>query len=166
MGVRFNRGDSDCGDRPPSRKNILRAIEKLKDAGALTKNEALTPLGQQIARLPLEVSLAKLAIFGVIFKCLDPVLAIISLLTSKSPFVSGMQGSQDDARHVFKRGDSDLLSSLNAYESWKKAKAARTASEFCRKYHISDQTSKFTLKYLPGDIMSSSSDLAAETFEN
>ncbi len=55
---------------PPSRKNVLRAIEKLKDAGALTKSEALTPLGQQIARLPLEVSLAKLAIFGVIFRCL------------------------------------------------------------------------------------------------
>lgn len=55
---------------PPTRKNVLRAIEKLKDAGALTKTEALTPLGQQIARLPLEVSLAKLAIFGVIFRCL------------------------------------------------------------------------------------------------
>ncbi|KAJ9612187.1 hypothetical protein H2200_003784 [Cladophialophora chaetospira] len=125
---------------PPSRKNILRAVEKLKDAGALTKSEALTPLGQQIARLPLEVSLAKLAIFGVIFKCLGPVLAIISLLTSKSPFLSTTQGSQDDARHVFKRGDADLLSSLNAYESWKRAKASRTASEFCRKYHVSDQT--------------------------
>lgn len=55
---------------PPARKNVLRAIEKLKDAGALTRTEALTPLGHQIARLPLEVSLAKLAIFGVIFKCL------------------------------------------------------------------------------------------------
>ena len=55
---------------PPLRKNVLRAIEKLKDAGALTKNEALTALGRQISRLPLEVSLAKLAIFGVIFRCL------------------------------------------------------------------------------------------------
>jgi ATP-dependent RNA helicase DHX29 len=59
---------------PPSRKNVLRAIEKLKDAGALTKSEALTPLGQQIARLPLEVSLAKLAMFGVIFRCLVSVI--------------------------------------------------------------------------------------------
>ena len=128
---------------PPSRKNVLRAIEKLKDAGALTKNEALTPLGQQIARLPLEVSLAKLAIFGVIFRCLDPVLAVISLLTSKSPFlpmpIAG-SGPQTDARHIFTRSDSDLLSSLNAYESWKKAKAARAGPDFCRKYHISDQT--------------------------
>ncbi|KIW97056.1 uncharacterized protein Z519_02448 [Cladophialophora bantiana CBS 173.52] len=126
---------------PPSRKNVLRAIDKLKDAGALAKNEALTPLGQQIARLPLEVLLAKLAIFGVIFRCLDPILAIISLLGSKSPFLPiPTSGSQIDARHAFSRGNSDLLSSLNAYESWKKAKAARMAQEFCRKNHISDQT--------------------------
>ena len=127
---------------PPSRKNVLRAIEKLKDAGALSKNEALTPLGQQIARLPLEVSLAKLAIFGVIFKCLDSVLTVIALVTSKSPFlpIPASQGSPVDARHIFKRGDSDLLSSLNAYESWKKAKANRVAPDFCRKNHINDQT--------------------------
>lgn len=127
---------------PPSRKNVLRAIEKLKDAGALTKTEALTPLGQQIARLPLEVSLAKLAIFGVIFRCLDPILAIISLLTSKSPFLSSSPtaGTQNDARHTFSRGDSDLLSSLNAYEGWRKAKSARSGQEFCRKNHVSDQT--------------------------
>ncbi len=125
---------------PPSRKNVLRAIERLKDAGALTKSETLTALGQQIARLPLEVSLAKLAIFGVIFKCLDPVLAIISLLTSKSPFLSTNIDSQPDARHVFNRSDSDLLSSLNAYESWRRAKVSKTAAEFCRKYHINDQT--------------------------
>ncbi|KAL2429000.1 putative helicase C15C4.05 [Exophiala dermatitidis] len=125
---------------PPSRKNILRAIEKLKDAGALTKTEALTPLGQQIARLPLEVSLAKLAIFGVIFKCLDPILAIVALLTSKSPFVSSSSSSgQADTRQTFSRGDSDLLSSYNAYEAWRRARVARSAHEFCRKNHISDQ---------------------------
>ena len=65
---------------PPNRKNILRAIEKLKDAGALTKTENLTALGKQIARLPLEVSLAKLAIFGVVFGCL--VSSIHTLLMS------------------------------------------------------------------------------------
>ncbi|KAK6365226.1 hypothetical protein LTS17_011459 [Exophiala oligosperma] len=126
---------------PPTRKNVLRAIEKLKDAGALTKTEALTPLGQQLARLPLEVSLAKLAIFGVIFRCLDPILSIVSLLTSKSPFLaSSAATSHPDARHTFSRSDSDLLSSFNAYEAWRRAKAAHSAQEFCRKNHISDQT--------------------------
>lgn len=68
----------------------------------------------------------------------DPILAIISLLTSKSPFLASA-GGQADARHIFSRGDSDLLSSLNAYEAWRKAKTARSGHDFCRKYHISDQ---------------------------
>jgi ATP-dependent RNA helicase DHX29 len=60
-------------------------------------------------------------------------------LTSKSPFLtSSTGGPQSDARTIFARGDSDLLSSLNAYEGWRRAKTARTAQEFCRKYHISD----------------------------
>jgi len=145
---------------PPTRKNILRAIDKLKDAGALTKTEKLTALGKQIARLPLEVSLAKLAIFGAIFGCLvslflirieserrrnlishlqDQILAIISLATSKSPFQPNPSKTPAEVLQVFARGDSDLLTSVNAYESWRRAKTARTGQEFCRKNHINDQ---------------------------
>ncbi|KAK5065094.1 hypothetical protein LTR84_000930 [Exophiala bonariae] len=124
---------------PPTRKNVLRAIEKLKDAGALTKNENLTALGKQIARLPLEVSLAKLAIFGAIFGCLDRILAMISLLTSKSPFLPSPSKSQAEVLQVFARGDSDLLSSANAYDCWRRAKTSRQGQDFCRKTHISDQ---------------------------
>lgn len=68
---------------PPTRKNVLRAIEKLKDAGALTKNENLTALGKQIARLPLEVSLAKLAIFGAIFGCLVSLLRMFRFVVKE-----------------------------------------------------------------------------------
>lgn len=71
---------------------------------------------------------------------------MISLLTSKSPFLTGGSGptskpqqQPSDARHAFRRSDSDLLSALNAYEGWRRAKAARQAQEFCRKNHISDQ---------------------------
>ena len=71
---------------PPTKKNIRRAIEKLKDAGALSSIEELTALGQQVARLPLEVPLAKLAIFGAIFRCLvreSALTACIALLTRR-----------------------------------------------------------------------------------
>ena len=71
--------------------------------------------------------------------CQDPILAIVSLLTSKSPFLSSPSKPQGDGIHLFSRGDSDLLSSLNAYESWRRAKIARNGQEFCRKNHISDQ---------------------------
>ena len=121
---------------PPSRKNVLRAIERLKDAGALTKSEHLTALGQRIARLPLDVIFAKLAILGAIFQCVDPILAVISILTSKTIFLSSPGA---DPRALFARSDSDILSSLAAYEGWKKAKLAGKAADFCRKHRLSEQ---------------------------
>lgn len=64
---------------PPSSKNVRRAVERLKDAGALSSAEELTELGKRIALLPLEVVLGKLAILGVVFQCLvsscNPLLA-------------------------------------------------------------------------------------------
>ncbi|RMZ92589.1 hypothetical protein DV736_g143, partial [Chaetothyriales sp. CBS 134916] len=121
---------------PPSRKNVLRAVERLKDAGALTKTEQLTALGQRIARLPLDVSLAKLAILGAICRCLEPVLTIIAMLTSKDIY---LRSSGVDHRTAFARSDSDLLSSLAAYEGWRKARAASQSGEFCRRFRLSEQ---------------------------
>jgi len=55
---------------PPSGKNVRRALMKLQDAGAIDTKERLTPLGRLLAKLPLDVALGKMAIFGVIFQCL------------------------------------------------------------------------------------------------
>ena len=120
---------------PPPRKNIARAVVKLQEAGALTGTEQLTPLGEQVARLPLDASTAKLAILGAVFRCLEPVLAIISIMTSKSPFVGGVDG-----RANFARADSDLLSASNAYEGWKKARSKNLSIQFCQKNFLSEQT--------------------------
>ena len=120
---------------PPLRKNVVRAVEKLREAGALTGFERLTSLGEQVARLPLDVGMAKLAILGAIFGCLDPVLAIISILTSKSPFTGGKH-----AGSYFGRSDSDLLSALNAYAAWKRARANESSFQFCQKNFLSEQT--------------------------
>jgi ATP-dependent RNA helicase DHX29 len=119
---------------PPTRKNIVRAVDRLREAGALTGSEHLTPLGQQVARLPLDVSLAKFAILGATFRCLDPIIAIISILTSKSPFVNEMAAKQ------FARSDSDLLASLSAYQGWKRAKLHGSSFEFCRKHFLNEYT--------------------------
>ena len=122
---------------PPPRKTIVRAMDKLKDAGALTNAEELTPLGEQLARLPLDVRLAKLAVLGSIFRCLEPVLTIIALMSSKSPFMQSDAGTQ--SKLAFKRADSDLLTSCNAFNGWKKAKLAGSGAEFCRKHYLMDQ---------------------------
>lgn len=93
---------------PPSSKNIRRAIESLKEVKALTSAEGLTALGKQLAKLPLDVWLGKLIIYGAIFKCLDACVSIAAILSSKSPFVNtlGSNAQRDAARLSFKRGTS------------------------------------------------------------
>ena len=116
---------------PPPKKNVTRAIERLKEAGALDAGERLTALGESVARLPLDVSLAKLAVLGAVFGCLEPILTIISLMTSKSIFSATGNG-----KAAFIRSGSDQLSALNAYESWQRAGKAGQGPQFARKHHL------------------------------
>ena len=93
---------------PPSSRNIRRAIDSLVDVKALTAMEELTPLGRQLARLPLDVFLGKLILLGSIFGCLDTMLTIAALLSSKSPFSApmGARSQADMARLAFRKGES------------------------------------------------------------
>ena len=129
---------------PPSTKNIRRAIDSLVDVKALNNTEELTPLGRQLARLPLDVFLGKLLLIGTIFGCLDAALTIAAILSSKSPFSAPM-GSRSQAytaRLAFKKGDSDLLTIYNAYCAWRRICTSSAMSEyqFCRKNCLNAQT--------------------------
>ncbi|CAK7272619.1 hypothetical protein SEPCBS57363_005221 [Sporothrix epigloea] len=133
---------------PPSEKNIRRAIDALVDVRALTSYEELTPLGTQLARLPLDVFLGKLVLLGTVFKCLDMAITVAAILSSKSPFVApfGQRAQADITRLGFRRGDSDLLTVYNAYLAWKRVcQSAVSASgggefQFCKKNFLSIQT--------------------------
>jgi ATP-dependent RNA helicase DHX29 len=91
---------------PPSSKNIQRAVNALVDVKALTTKEELTPLGRQLARLPLDVFLGKLLLLGTFYQCLDAALSIAAILSSKSPFSApmGSRSQADAARLAFKKG--------------------------------------------------------------
>lgn len=91
---------------PPSSKNIRRAVDSLIDVKALTASEELTPLGRQLAKLPLDVFLGKLILLGSTFRCLDGALTIAAILSSKSPFSApiGARSRVNAARLAFKRG--------------------------------------------------------------
>ncbi|KAI9683700.1 MAG: hypothetical protein M1829_005006 [Trizodia sp. TS-e1964] len=129
---------------PPLPKNVRRAIDALVDVNALTASEELTPLGRQLARLPLDVHLGKLVLLGSVFKCLDMCVTVAAILSSKSPFTApiGARKQADMARMAFKTGESDLLTMYNAYCSWRKVCSTAGASEFqfCRKNYLNPQT--------------------------
>ncbi|KAH8169494.1 helicase associated domain (HA2) domain-containing protein [Sarocladium implicatum] len=131
---------------PPSAKNMRRAIDALIDVRALTQAEDLTPLGHQLARLPLDVFLGKLILVGSVFKCLDMALTVAAILSSKSPFSApfGQRAQADNAKKAFGRGDSDLLTVYNAYLAWKRVCQANSGMgkefQFCRKNFLAQQT--------------------------
>ncbi|ETN40058.1 uncharacterized protein HMPREF1541_04333 [Cyphellophora europaea CBS 101466] len=132
----------------PSKKSVARAVERLKEAGALDAVERLTPLGQRLARLPLDVALGKLAVLGAAFRCLDPIVTIIALMTSKSIFATntnsnGSKGASGPSgmstltgKAAFARGDSDVLTTLGAYTAYQRAKAQGQGADFARRHGL------------------------------
>jgi ATP-dependent RNA helicase DHX29 len=128
---------------PPSSRNIRRAIDALIEVDALTTSEELTPLGRQIAKLPLDAHLGKLVLLSTMFGCIDAALTIAAILSSKSPFLTpfGAKQRADAARLAFKKGDSDLLTAYHAYRSWKSVctSAGHSEMQFCHKNFLSPQ---------------------------
>ncbi|KAL1596221.1 hypothetical protein SLS59_007920 [Nothophoma quercina] len=128
---------------PPSSKNIRRAIDALIEVDALTSGEELTSLGRQIAKLPLDAHLGKLVLLSSMFGCVDVAITIAAILSSKSPFLTpfGAKQRADIARLSFKTGDSDLLTTYNAYKAWRTicTTAGRSEMQFCHKNFLSPQ---------------------------
>lgn len=56
-------------------------------AGALTADERLTPLGAVLSLLPVDVHIGKMLVLGCLHQLLDTVLTIAAALTVQSPFV-------------------------------------------------------------------------------
>ncbi|PNP49176.1 hypothetical protein THARTR1_10100 [Trichoderma harzianum] len=148
---------------PPSAKNIRRAVDALVDVRALTGTEDLTPLGYQLARLPLDVFLGKLILLGSVFKCLDMAITVAAILSSKSPFSApfGQQAQANNARAAFRRADSDVLTTYNAYLAWKRVCQANGSHgkefQFCRKNYLNQQTLT-NIEDLKGQLLTSLAD--------
>lgn len=61
---------------PPQPQVVGNAMNLLRKIGACELSEPkLTPLGQHLAALPVNVKIGKMLIFGAIFGCLDPVVS-------------------------------------------------------------------------------------------
>jgi len=132
--------------QPPAEEAVRSALRILSDVGAITfvekkgsKNrkdsEQLTALGRHLARLPVDVRLAKMLVYGALFNCIEPILTIAATLSCKSPFSAFVNDAlQAKAKHqVFLHPQSDFLTLCNVWEGYKKAlsEGASQARSFC-----------------------------------
>lgn len=118
---------SSCGEflggclDPPPIQSVQDALEELFEIGALDRDdESLTTLGEHLAKLPVDVKVGKLLLLGAIFGEFDAISTCAAILETKSPFVApfGRQADMKEARKQFIVGSSDILTDVNAFQSW------------------------------------------------
>ncbi|CAG9819856.1 unnamed protein product [Phaedon cochleariae] len=129
---------------PPSLENVSSALKRLKNVGALDKNEVLTPLGHHLAALPVDVRIGKLILYGAIFGCVDAALTMAACLSYKSPFVSpfGKREEANKKKQSFEAGYSDHITTLVAYRKFLKVykKSQVGARQFANENFLSYRT--------------------------
>ncbi|KAK4887165.1 hypothetical protein RN001_003436 [Aquatica leii] len=129
---------------PPLKENIDSAILRLEEVGAFDKDNNLTPLGQHLAALPVDVRIGKLMLYGAIFSCVDAALTMAAFLSFKNPFVSPF-GKKEQAmakKKEFAIAHSDHLTVLRAYKKWQEAssKSYLGGKNFANENYLSIKT--------------------------
>lgn len=140
---------------PPREEAMTSAMKLLYEVGALEMDEELTPLGHHLAKLPVDVLIGKMMIYGGIFGCLSPILSISAFLSYKSPFVQPKDEKENakraklalltdkldgpsESNDVDKQ--SDHLIMITAYKKWEsilRGKGVKAAQQFCNSYFLS-----------------------------
>ncbi|KAM7174406.1 ATP-dependent RNA helicase DHX30 isoform 3-T5 [Macrochelys suwanniensis] len=104
----------------PDIKAVDEAVILLQEIGVLDQREALTTLGKRLAQISTDPRLAKAIVLASIYRCLHPLLVIVSCLT-RDPFSSSLQNRAevDKAKAILSReSGSDHLAFVRAVAGW------------------------------------------------
>ncbi|KAF8399610.1 hypothetical protein HHK36_015479 [Tetracentron sinense] len=139
----------------PSRMAIVKSLEQLFLLGALTDDYKLSkPVGQQMARLPLDPIYSKSLILASEFNCLEEMLITVAMLSVESIFYAPREKLEEAraARKCFSSPEGDHLTLINVYrasvECLEKSKRAnskdrtteRSLSKWCKENFINNRS--------------------------
>ncbi len=142
---------------PPKPLSVRRAVELLRDIGALSVTpgstpgsavQLLTPLGHALLNMPIAPQMGKTILMAIMLGVLHPVLTIACTMAYRPPFALPTKASQrpaaDSARARFAAGSgSDQMAMLGAYNGFKAAHRSGgmgNAKAFCRDNFLSFPT--------------------------
>ncbi|NXK00358.1 DHX34 helicase, partial [Corythaixoides concolor] len=123
---------------PPPSSSLETAIRYLKDQGALDEAEDLTPIGNLLAQLPVDVVVGKILVLGALFGMAEPTLSVAAALSVQSPFLRSAHPNPDcaTARRPLESPHGDPLTLLNVFNEWvQQVKSERSGSsrKWCRR---------------------------------
>jgi len=119
---------------PPDRRNIKDGMDLLHELGAFDDRRALTPVGRQLAALPLDPRLARMVVEADAQGALREVLVVASVLSIQDPR-ERPQDKQQQADELHKRfadPTSDFLTYLNLWNYVSEQQKALSSSAFRR----------------------------------
>ena len=83
-------------DRPPL-ESLEKSLSELKQLQVLHDDaqESLTPLGDVLSRIPVDIPLGKMLVLGSVFQLIDPIMVIAACMSVQSPFVRVAEDNPD-----------------------------------------------------------------------
>jgi len=108
---------------PPDGRMIRDGYDTLHELGAITETGELTPIGQRLARLPIDPRIGRMLLAAADEGVLDEVLIIASALSVQDPRDRPMdkQEQADQAHGQFKHETSDFLTLVKLWNAYREA---------------------------------------------
>jgi len=128
---------------PPTPRMIADGYQLLSELNAINDERQLTPLGHELAKLPLDPKIARLLLAGRQYQCLTEILIIASALSVQDPRERPLdrQEAADTAHKRFADERSDFLAFIKIWAWFEQAVAHkqsnRLLAEECRKNFLS-----------------------------
>ncbi|GAB2566273.1 ATP-dependent helicase [Paractinoplanes abujensis] len=118
---------------PPDRRNITDGVKLLEELGALDTRK-LTPLGRQLAQLPVDPRLARMVIEADRQECVAEVMVIAAALSIQDPRERPTEKQQQaDEKHArFTDKESDFFSYLNLWRYLREKQQELSGNQFRR----------------------------------
>src|SRR5690349_6797459 len=118
---------------PPDKRNITDGVKLLEELGALDERR-LTPLGRQLAQLPVDPRLARMVIEADKQNCVAEVMVIAAALSIQDPRERPVDKQQQaDEKHArFTDKESDFFSYLNLWRYLRERQQELSGNQFRR----------------------------------
>ncbi|RMH86836.1 ATP-dependent RNA helicase HrpA [Pseudomonas sp. AOB-7] len=123
---------------PPDGKAISDGFNLLQELSAVNRESQLTPIGRQLARLPIDPRLGRMVLEGAKQGSLEEILIVASALSVQDPRERPMDRQQaaDQAHAQWKDVDSDFAALINlwrGFEEQRQALGANPLRSWCKK---------------------------------
>src|SRR5690348_6973112 len=127
---------------PPEPRAIADGWRRLAEIGAVDESRRLTRIGRDLARIPIDVQLARMLVEGRRLHVFEQVLPIVAFLGIQDPRErpADKRGEADSAHAQFADPKSDFIGILNLWNAYRAAHEELTQSklrDWCEKHFLS-----------------------------